>query len=147
MTWADYDDPRGFHIFDTDTRSLEFIPNPNIMFYKIEYDDTNETIQSIDNKDYAEYKDKYVKIIVKKKNSHMLFDRFMNNFNEASPADLGVVEDFTDYSVETNVLEGVDQADHTHVLMEKYIDAIEMPLDKIKMKTLMRDIYNKAINT
>ena len=25
ITWSDYKDPRGFHIFDTDKRSLEYI--------------------------------------------------------------------------------------------------------------------------
>jgi DNA repair exonuclease SbcCD nuclease subunit len=39
MTWADYNDPRGFHIFDTATREMEFIQNPYRMFHKINYDD------------------------------------------------------------------------------------------------------------
>jgi DNA repair exonuclease SbcCD nuclease subunit len=29
LTWADFEDPRGFHIFDTSTRELDFIPNRN----------------------------------------------------------------------------------------------------------------------
>ena len=28
LTWNDYKDPRGFHLFDFDTRTLEFIQNP-----------------------------------------------------------------------------------------------------------------------
>jgi DNA repair exonuclease SbcCD nuclease subunit len=32
LTWQDYNDPRGFHLFDTDTRRLEYIPNPYRMF-------------------------------------------------------------------------------------------------------------------
>ena len=39
MTWADYNDARGFHIFDTNTRELEFIQNPYRMFHKLSYDD------------------------------------------------------------------------------------------------------------
>ena len=35
LTWADHEDPRGFHIFDTETRELELIQNPNRMFNKI----------------------------------------------------------------------------------------------------------------
>lgn len=29
-TWHDYNDPRGFSVFDTETRILEFIQNPNL---------------------------------------------------------------------------------------------------------------------
>jgi DNA repair exonuclease SbcCD nuclease subunit len=146
MTWADFDDPRGFHIFDTETRTLEFIENPHKMFYKVAYDDTNENINTIDAKDYAEFKDKYVKVVVKKKNSHMLFDRFINNFYEHEPADLNIVEDFTDYKVAETLTDNVDQAEQTHVLLEKYVDAVDMALDKTKMKSVMRQIYDKAQN-
>ena len=39
ITWSDYKDPRGFHIFDTETRELEFILNPYEIFHKIYYDE------------------------------------------------------------------------------------------------------------
>ena len=32
ITWNDYDDPRGFHVFDTETRELEFIRNKYRLF-------------------------------------------------------------------------------------------------------------------
>jgi DNA repair exonuclease SbcCD nuclease subunit len=144
MTWGDYGDPRGFHIFDTATRTLEFIENPFKMFYKIEYDDTNESMDTIDNKDYAEYAGTYVKVVVKKKSNMLLFDRFIDNFHmKGMPIELGIVEDFTDYT-KSNVEVGVDQAEHTLVLMDKYVDGLEMSLDNGKLKTVMRVIYNKA---
>ena len=37
ITWSDYQCPKGFHIFDTDTRELTRIPNPLTMFEKIIY--------------------------------------------------------------------------------------------------------------
>ena len=37
LTWADFEDPRGFHIFDTSERSLDFIHNPFTIFSKIYY--------------------------------------------------------------------------------------------------------------
>ena len=39
LTWQDFNDPRGFHLFDLQTRELEFIGNPYTMFERVEYDD------------------------------------------------------------------------------------------------------------
>ena len=55
ITWSDYNDERGFHIFDTETRELTFIKNPYRMFYKIYYDDSKETFENIKEKDYTPY--------------------------------------------------------------------------------------------
>src|SRR5579885_2504875 len=42
MTWQDYRDPRGFHLFDTETHELTFIENPFSIFNRIIYDDQGE---------------------------------------------------------------------------------------------------------
>ena len=34
MTWSDYECPKGFHIFDTETRDLTRVENPIKMFKK-----------------------------------------------------------------------------------------------------------------
>jgi DNA repair exonuclease SbcCD nuclease subunit len=39
MMWQDYNDPKGFHVFDTDTRKMKFIANPRSIFHRIEYND------------------------------------------------------------------------------------------------------------
>ena len=35
LTWQDYNDTRGFHLFDLASRTLEFVPNTNVMFHKV----------------------------------------------------------------------------------------------------------------
>lgn len=145
MTWADHDDQRGFTILDTDTRDLEFIPNPHVMFHKVIYDDASETMESIDGKDYNEFYNHYVKVVVQNKTSVVLFDRFISNFYNARPADLSIVEDFTEYNTLSDLMEGgLDQAENTHLLLDKYVDSIEIGMDKDKMKNVMRSIYNEA---
>ena len=46
FTWSDYGDPKGFHIFDTDTKMTK-IKNPIRMFEKVFYDDTKLTQEEI----------------------------------------------------------------------------------------------------
>ena len=40
MTWSDYGQTKYFHIFDTETREIEAIPNPYTIFEKLMYNDT-----------------------------------------------------------------------------------------------------------
>ena len=47
LTWQDYNDNRGFHIFDLDSRELTFVENPNHIFYRITYDDKRDSISDI----------------------------------------------------------------------------------------------------
>jgi len=145
MTWADYNDTRGFHVFDTDTLELEFIENPYKMFYKIVYDDKLETLESIEQKDYDMYKNSYVKVIVANKTNPILYDLFLDNMYKASTIDMSIVEDFTDYS-EISDEDIVDQSDDTITILEKYIDALELSIEADKLKTIMREIYKEAQN-
>ena len=79
-TWNDYGEIKGFHIFDTEIRKLEFIPNKNQMFHKIVYNDKINTydIQS----DLEMYRDTYVKIIIENKDNPYAFDMFKSGFDD-----------------------------------------------------------------
>ena len=69
LTWNDYKDPRGFHLFDLESRELEFIVNPYTLFERIEYSDaTSESF------DPTIFKDKYVKVVVISKTNQYKFD-------------------------------------------------------------------------
>jgi len=143
MTWADYNDPRGFHIFDTQTRELEFVENPHRMFYKILYDETKEDLESVRNKNYAQYHNRIVKVVVMNKTNHVLYDMFLDSLYQAQPLDVTIVEDFTDYS-EISDDDVIDQADDTATILEKYIESLELDVDKNTLKQLMKEIYLEA---
>jgi DNA repair exonuclease SbcCD nuclease subunit len=145
MTWADYNDKRGFHIFDTTTRELDFIENPYRMFHKVLYDEKQETLETVANKNYEQYKNAIVKVIVASKSNPVLYDMFLDNLYKVTPLDLTIVEDFTDYS-EISDDDIVDQSDDTVTLLDKYIDGIEIDLDKTKLKNQIREIYLEAQN-
>ena len=146
LTWQDYNDARGFHIFDLDDHTLTFVENPNRMFHRITYDDKNESIKEIDGKDLSGYKNTYVKVVVINKTNPYLFDKFMNNLYNVNPSDITIVEDFTDL---TEGLEDdmVDQAEDTLTILGKYIDSVqEENIDNVRLKNLMKELYVEALN-
>ena len=135
--WNDAGDKRGFHIFDTDTYELEFIPNPYTMFEKVYYEDTNYKLY-----DARHLKDKIVKVIVRKKSSQLEFDKFVDKIDKAGCYDLKVVENFEidDEEVEFSTEESAD----TLTLLNKYIEESEFDLDKEVVKNIMKDVYREA---
>jgi len=146
MIWSDYNDPRGFHIFDLDTRELEFIPNPYSLFHKIFYDDLNNTAESILNIDYNRYNHSIVKVIIKQKTSPSLFDTFIDNLEKASPADIQVVEDHLnlDMEVDQNI---IDEAEDTLTILNKFVESINTKTDKADIKKVLQHLYSEALNS
>jgi len=146
MTWADYNDPRGFHVFDTATRELTFVENPYKMFYKLTYDDGNQDFEYWKTYNFEQYKSSYVKVVVLNKQNPYLFDNVIDNLYKAVPADISIVEDFTETITEEDE-ELIDQAEDTMTILGKYIDGLTVNVEPEKLKTLMRELYVEALNT
>ena len=141
ITWSDFDDPKGFHIFDTATRELERIVNPYTLFSKIFYDDTQEDYSS---HDVEQYKEKYVKLIVVNKKELYEFDKFVDRLLAADAYDVKIIEDFSELDA-TNVSDDiVENTEDTMTLLEKYVDELDVTLDKTRLKNTMRTLYNEA---
>jgi DNA repair exonuclease SbcCD nuclease subunit len=147
MTWSDYNDPRGFQIFDTSTRELTFIQNPYRMFHKIRYDDEKQDFEYWKAFDFESYKQTYVKVIVINKQNPYLFDNVLDNLYKANVSDISVVEDFTDTTNIIDDKEIIDQAEDTMTILGKYIDNLTLNVESDKIKTLMRELYVEALNT
>jgi DNA repair exonuclease SbcCD nuclease subunit len=146
LTWQDYNDPRGFHIFDLSSRQLEFIQNPFTMFHKVTYDDKLESITDLTSKDFSSYTNTYVKVVVVNKTNPYLFDKFMNNLYNVNPADITIAEDLTDYSEGLDD-EMVDQAEDTLTVLNKFVDNIaEENIDNNKLKNILKELYVEALN-
>lgn len=147
MTWSDYNDPRGFVIFDTQTREQEFIKNPYRMFYKLNYkDEVEHFAEQYRTFDYSIYEGCYVKVVVVNKTNPFLFDLVIDNLYKAGVADISIVEDFTDTAIITDD-ELVDQTEDTVTILAKYIDNLTLNVDNDKLKSLMRELYVEALNT
>jgi DNA repair exonuclease SbcCD nuclease subunit len=146
MTWSDYNDPKGFHIFDTDTREMDFIKNPFTMFNKILYDDSKTDFEHWNKIDFSQYKDTYVKVVVLNKQNPYLFDTLIDKIYKAGVADLTIVEDFNDL-ISENDEEIINEAEDTITILNKYIDNLSLDIESSKLKNIMREIYVEALNT
>jgi len=143
ITWADYDDPRGFHIFDTKTGEIEFIRNPHTIFRKIVYNDDDMYFDDVAKKDFSEYTGKYLKVIVAKKTNTFLFETFIDRLNTFNPLDVTIVENFND---ELNgESEELDEAEDTMTIIDKVVDGLEMDLKKPRLKSILREVYTEAL--
>jgi DNA repair exonuclease SbcCD nuclease subunit len=144
LTWQDYGDSRGFHLFDLSTRELEFIKNPNRIFHRVYYDDKETDIKTLSSFDLAPYKNTYVKVVVVNKTNPYVFDMFMNRLFEAGTLDITVAEDFTE--LEDTQENDIDQAEDTVSILHKYVENLATDLNKDKLKDLMKELYVEALN-
>ena len=146
LTWQDYNDPRGFHLFDLASRDLTFIENPNVMFHRITYDDKEESITEITNKELDKFTGTYVKVVVLNKTNPYLFDKFMNNLYNVNPIDITIAEDFADLTegVEDDM---INEAEDTITIINKFVDGIkEDHIDNDKLKSVLKELYVEALN-
>jgi len=141
LTWQDYNDPRGFHLFDLSTRELEFICNPYRMFERIEYNDKDQ--EPID-LDALELEQKYVKLVVVNKNDFYKFDKFIQKLYNKGCHEIKIIEDMSEFQ-DGEIGEEINLEDTLSVLSH-YVDSIETDVDKEQIKTYMRTLYTEAVN-
>ena len=139
--WNDYDDPKGFHIFDTETRELERIVNPYKLFKKIFYDDSTVDYT---NEDVSQYKECYVKLIVVNKKDLYGFDQFTDRLLRADAYEVKIIEDFSELDASNVSDDIVENTEDTLTLLDRYVDELDVTLDKNRLKNTMRILYNEA---
>lgn len=142
FTWSDYNDPKGFHIFDTETRELKFIQNPFKMFSKVEYDDSEGDIQ--DTFDYSKFNRTYVKVIIVSKNNQYWFDKFIERIEKENPIQVQIIEQVYNMDMEEEV---INEAESTIDIFKKYVSNYEdKNINKKKLENKILEIYSEAIN-
>ena len=142
MTWSDDNCPKGFHVFDTSTRELERIVNPYTIFQKVYYDETTTDYSQFD---VSVLKNKFVKIIVVNKKDFYAFDRFIDKvLGESGAHEVKIVEDFSELDAENVDDTIVENAEDTMTLLERYIDELDVTLDKHRLTNMMKSLYLEA---
>lgn len=141
MTWQDYNDPKGYSVFDTDTRELTFIQNPFTIFHRLEYGDST-TIASLDALDL---KNCFVKVVVVSKSDLFKFDQYIQKLYNKGCYEVKIVEDMSEF-MDGEIGEEINLEDTMDVLSD-YINKIETDADKDMIKMFMKSLYIEAINT
>ena len=142
QTWSDYKDPKGFHIFDTQTRELERIPNPQRIHKKFIYNDKNNDYSNID---LTEFNNTFVKVFVTNKTDDVMFNKVLDGLhNKINTHEVMVIEDLnTDLgaSVREDILE---QGEDTLTFSGNYVDQADTELDRQKLKNYLKELYVEA---
>lgn len=141
LYWNDHNDPKGFHVFDTETRELTRIENKLTIFDKIYYDDTENNYENVD---VRKYEKKYVKLIVVNKKDLYQFDRFVDNLLRADTHEVKIIEDFSDLDASTVSDDIVENSEDTMTLLNKYVDELQVNLNKPRLKNTMKSLYTEA---
>jgi len=141
LTWQDYNDTRGFHLFDLETRRLEFIANHYTMFKRIEYDDKEKEPVNLDAFDL---KESFVKLIVVNKTDFYKFDKFTQKLYNKGCYEIKIIENMSEF--EDGEIDSDINLEDTVSVLSNYIESIETDVDKEKIKTFMKSLYTEAIN-
>ena len=142
FNWADVDDKKYFHIFDTESREITPVHNPITLFRKVYYDDTKIDYNTFDT---AIFNNCFVKIIVVNKTEPFMFDKFLDRIQEHNIHELKIAESFDEF-LGDNVDDSSVILEDTTQLIDTYVDVVDTDLDKNRIKELMRGLYVEACN-
>jgi len=144
QTWIDYGEERGFHVFDTDTLELEFVPNPLKMFSKVFYDADVEDEFLAGKVDFSEYTRRAVKVIANEINDQYIFDKFVIEMEAADPWHLQIIDNTDVLNSDDVALEHIESKSTLEILND-YVE--QAPYDnKDEVKGLMRSLFEEAIS-
>lgn len=141
LTHIDYGNTKGFHILDTETRDITFIENPYRLFEKIIYDDKDNDPSLID---VSQYKDMFVKLIVREKTDFYKFDLFLEKLYTCGAYDIKVVEDVIDITT-TDIDEKIDIEDTVSIL-QHYVESSDIDVNKEQLSSFIKQLYLEALD-
>jgi DNA repair exonuclease SbcCD nuclease subunit len=144
LTWSDWNDPKGFHILDTETRELTFVENPYKMFHKIHYDDSSNDYEQVMDRDLLNLKNGIIKVVVHTKNNPYWFDQFISKIEKIGVVDLQIVDDHLNLDLEddSDIAEGVED---TLTVLTKYAEQVS-GVDQRRLNSFLTTLYHEASN-
>lgn len=144
QNWSDYNDLRGFNIFDTATREIKHVKNPYKMFHKAFYSDKDmSTLDQVLDHRFDIYSNGYVKVIIKDLSHPEWLDVYIDRIEKAGALDVQTVDDHKHMdSIDTNV--NIDEAESTGSVIKKYVNACDIK-NKEAVFDCLNSLYQEAL--
>ena len=132
--WSDWNDTRGFTIFDTETLDHHHIDNPYNMFEIINYDEDTTELDS-------DYENNIVKVVIKNKNNQLKYEKFLDKLYSQNPAEVKIVENF---EINIKDFEEDIESEDTISILDRYIQESETNKDKTRIMSIMREVHKES---
>ena len=72
------------------------------------------------------------------------FDKFVDRLLAVDAYEVKIIEDFSELDASNVSDDIVENTEDTMTLLEKYVDELDVTLDKTRLKNTMRTLYNEA---
>ena len=132
--WSDWNDTRGFTIFDTETLDHHHIDNPYNIFEIINYD---EDVTELD----SNYENNIVKVVIKNKKDQLKYEKFLDKLYSQNPAEVKPVENF---EIDLKDFEHDIESEDTISILDRYIQESETNKDKTRIMSIMREVHKES---
>ena len=132
--WSDWNDTRGFTIFDTETLDHHHIDNPYNMFEIINYDEDTTKLDS-------DYENNIVKVVTKNKKDQLKYEKFLDKLYSQNPAEVKIVENF---EINIKDFEEDIESEDTISILDRYIQESETNKDKTRIMSIMREVHKES---
>lgn len=140
LNWNDYGESRGFHIFDTETLTMERIENPLKMFYKVRFDPST-TLEDLENFDFSIYKNTFIRLIVSEVKDSLVYNELTRRLLSSECAELRILETNKPINNLTSVM---SNGSDTMSILTEYVDTINIKEDKSEIKRALQLVYSRV---
>ncbi len=145
MNFGDWDQEKGFHVYDTDSDYLEFIPNPHKIFFKIDYVEKTPIPKLLPKQSL---KDCYIHVKSPTTYTPAMFDFFMEKIYEQEPASVTVEQEYkldlpADVNGESNTLV---ESLSTRGIITRECESLSDVEKPEKLTNLLETLYDEAVS-
>lgn len=147
LNWQDYDDPRGYHLFDASTQTLTFVENATCLFRMVTFE--ADVFKALTDAEYLElFEGMFVRLVVQDEYNRVDLMDAVSKINRAKPHDLQVVNTYA-LTEDTASDSAEDLADRTSKTTQQYIEDYitnNPQYNTQQIRDLMSRLYTEATN-